>query len=297
MRKNTLSASLLVFLSAALLYGCTGPIKVSYSPVSPVSEEDSVGRARHRPVPILIKPFTDKRPGLTEVEDPKTIGGINATVSDIYGNRAILSRPPAAIVTEGFKKEFSASGYTVLSAGEEKDGAGIILAGEIRRFSLNIGPRDEIDIEVYTELRDRDTDTVIWSGGASEKGSRYAGVMGDSRSTISKYISAALSKVIRKTIKEAAPEIDKATAPEEDKKEANEVRRPMDTGRLLLTTAPPRVKVYLNGVYYGLTPLTVEINTGVYDLVLKKAGFMDFKEKVAVGKGRTTEMETAMKRQ
>lgn len=294
MRKKTLSGLLTVLLAAAFSYGCAGPVKVSYNPVSPVLEDEGGGRVR--PVPILVKPFTDMRAGPAEGADPKRIGTINSTVSNIYSDRLTLSRTPAEIVTEGFKKELSTSGYTVISEGDDRAGPWVVLSGEIRRFSLDIGPRDEIDIEVYTELKEKGTERIIWSGISREKGSRYAGVMGDSRSKISKYISTALSKVIIKTIKESAPKIDKAYGPEG--KEAAPVEEgPLYTGTLLINTDPSRTKVYLNGVYYGLTPLTIEINTGVYDLLLKKAGFMDFKERVAVGKGRTTEMEAALEKE
>jgi len=292
-----LTPLLLSLLLTGLLYGCVSPLKVDYNPVSG-EEKASLSRS----VPILIKPFTDKRAGVTQGADPLEVGSIDSTVQDMYGSRLILSTAPAVLITEGFKKYLTAAGYTVVSPKKATSSfSGIILSGEIREFSLDIGPRDNIDIQLYAEFRDKDNAAIIWSGLAKEKDSIYAGVFGDSRRMVSKYISGTLSKVFGKIIEKAGSNIEKMSRVGEGSGNGSgngnegydgKVR---PAGRLIVKTLPARAKVYINGVYYGLTPMTLKLRPGIYNLILKKEGFNKFMEKIALGSGRATEMETALK--
>jgi len=281
----------LPLLLVGLLYGCVAPLKVDYKPLS---KEDS--GALVSDLPILIKPFADKRPEVATGADPRVVGSIDATTQDIYGSRVILSESPSVLITEGFKKYLSASGYTVVSP--ERAGpsfSGIILTGEIREFRFDIGSRDNIEINIYAEFRDKGSGGIIWSGLALEKDSRYAGVFGDSRARVSKYISATLSKVFRKTIAKAGPGIEKAVTAGGGNGGREPKNHEHGQGRLIVRTVPERVSIYLNGVYYGLSPMTLRLRPGIYNLLMSKEGFHEFKEKIAVGSGRVTEMETTLK--
>lgn len=62
-------------------------------------------------------------------------------------------------------------------------------------------------------------------------------------------------------------------------------------GLLLVNTNPQRAKVYLDGVYYGMSPLRLEMEPGVHAIGVKLEGYKMVTEKVSVRKGDNTEME------
>lgn len=67
-------------------------------------------------------------------------------------------------------------------------------------------------------------------------------------------------------------------------------------GLLLVNTSPQRAKVYLDGVYYGLSPLRLEMEPGVHAVSVKLEGYKMVTEKVSVRKGDNTEMELNLER-
>lgn len=68
------------------------------------------------------------------------------------------------------------------------------------------------------------------------------------------------------------------------------------TGLLLVNTSPSRAKVYLDGIYYGLSPLRLEMEPGVHAISVKLEGYNMVTEKVSVRRGDNTEMELNLKR-
>lgn len=68
------------------------------------------------------------------------------------------------------------------------------------------------------------------------------------------------------------------------------------TGLLLVNTSPSRAKVYLDGVYYGLSPLRLEMEPAVHAISVKLEGYKMVTEKVSVRKGDNTEMELNLER-
>lgn len=67
-------------------------------------------------------------------------------------------------------------------------------------------------------------------------------------------------------------------------------------GLLLVNTNPQRAKVYLDGVYYGLSPLRLEMEPGVHAISVKLEGYKMVTERVSVRKGDNTEMELNLER-
>lgn len=67
-------------------------------------------------------------------------------------------------------------------------------------------------------------------------------------------------------------------------------------GLLLVNTNPQRAKVYLDGVYYGLSPLRLEMEPGVHAISVKLEGYRMVTEKVSVRRGDNTEMELNLER-
>ena len=62
-------------------------------------------------------------------------------------------------------------------------------------------------------------------------------------------------------------------------------------GLLLVNTNPNRAKIYLDGVYFGLSPLRLELEPGVHALSAKLPGYKMVSEKVSVRKGDSTEID------
>lgn len=62
-------------------------------------------------------------------------------------------------------------------------------------------------------------------------------------------------------------------------------------GLLLVNTNPDRAKIYLDGVYFGLSPLRLELEPGVHALSAKLLGYKMVSEKVSVRKGDSTEID------
>ena len=78
--------------------------------------------------------------------------------------------------------------------------------------------------------------------------------------------------------------------------QTQEPRATATSGLFLINTKPTRAKVYLDGVYYGLSPLRLEMEPGVHALSVKMEGYKTVDEKVSVRKGDSTEMDLTMER-
>lgn len=68
------------------------------------------------------------------------------------------------------------------------------------------------------------------------------------------------------------------------------------SGLLLVNTSPARAKVYLDGVYYGMSPMRIEMEPGIHAISVKLEGYKMVTEKVSVRKGDNTEMELGLER-
>jgi hypothetical protein len=303
---------LILLILAAGGAGCGGPLKVVYNPppLPPLPETGLKAPDLNGPVSVEVLPFIDSRP---DTLNARVIGRITVTVADMSGETLELSEPPARILTDAFTTELRTAGFIVERPGEERvaagTGADFVLTGELREFRLDIGSRDVISIEAAVEIKDREG--TIYSGVKKESSDRYAGVMGNSRGTISKFISVTISRLAREIIDEArvemaglankpaipsqstsAPPAPPAPPPTEALRGA--AGMPEGLGRLVITTVPARAGVYIDGVYYGLTPMELDLAPGVYALEVKKDGYIGLKEKVAVGAGRVTELESTL---
>jgi hypothetical protein len=67
-------------------------------------------------------------------------------------------------------------------------------------------------------------------------------------------------------------------------------------GYFLVNTNPTRVKVYSDGIYYGLTPLKVMVPVGVMTFEFRFDGYKTATEKISVRNGETTELELKLKK-
>lgn len=275
---------LLWALTAILLIaGCGGPIQVAYTPGAHPEAAAPEG------VSIAVDGFRDKR-GV----GPRTVGRATSVVADMTGNDIRLTEDVSALVERAFTEEFSARGVKTASPGE----ADFVLSGNIEKFRCDVLSRDEVEIALSTELKDA-RGRVVWSGSKEFSDDRYPGVMGNTRGSIAEYISSSLQVVAGGLVNEALGEVSpvageprEATspAPVEAAPSAPEAA----TGAFALTTDPPRAMVYINGVYYGLSPIELSLEPGIHELTVRKRGYSSWSDRVSVREGETTEMELVL---
>jgi hypothetical protein len=266
-----------------------------------------------RPITLRVAKYTDARSAAPSGK----IGDINATVFDMFGSELVMD-DLSGTITAAMENQFSASGFqTVTEGGKAAAGStDFEVSGVIQEFSMNIGGRDEVSIVVETSLRDTHGDSILWSGTVAEKSDRYAGVTGNTRSSIARYLSGALAKVSAKTrdaisasIMQTYPERFDQAAPARDstpgvtvrvappeRMPASQATRPGMTSQLAITTIPARAKVYVGDVYYGLSPLKLELEPGIYTIHFKLDAFKTAIEKVSVRQGEITELEIRLEK-
>jgi len=287
-RKNVYS--IIFLLTILALSGCAGPLSIGYRPgVIP----DALQSKGH-PV-ILLKPFTDSREGV----EPHYIGKVNGVVTDMHSDKILLDKEKkediATFVTEAMRSHLTAAGFTVkdwtpeLEASNDAD---LIIGGEVKRFRLDIGPRDEIDIEIASSLTSKKSGKVLWAGVVSEKGDRFAGVMGNSRRTIAGYISKSLRTVINKTLKEVNENIQMAVIAG-----IKDMSIPEGVGRLVIRTEPPRAEVYTGAIYHGMSPLSIYLEPGISEVSFRLKGFKEMREKVSIRNRDVTEIDRILEKE
>ena len=280
----------LPFLLFLFITSCSGAVKLNYKP----GQIPDTSKAT-KPLTILLKPYIDSRGDVAQ----NYVGKIESTITDMHGDKIIMEKDVAISVNEAIKTHLTSAGFTVtspssppLEGGEGGGQADIIMSGEIKKFRLDIKGRDEIEIELESRLISGKTGKGIWEGEITEKEDRHAGVSGNSKKTINSYISKTLAKVINKTIIEINKNFGNAGTAS-----AEETPIPEEAGRISIKTEPPRSKVYIGDVYYGLSPLTVDIEPIVYEITIRLEGFKEKKEKVSIRKGQKTELEINMEKE
>lgn len=262
---------------------------------------------------LHVNNYSDQR----QAPSPRFLGRNTARVAGLNGRELILDRDVAEIATAAIKQRFEANNFQVLE-GDAAPKALFEVSGVIRELSLNVYSRDEISIIIETTLTDAASGKVVWSGLVTEKNNRFAGVSGNDKEDVAAYLKKGLRIVNDKTVAAisaalmaAKPELFALTpgtkpiagvgvliAPPASPlaaQAAAPVSNPA-SGLLSVSTNPQRAKVYLDGVYFGLSPLRSEIEPGVHDVVVKLQGYQTATEKVSVRKGDNTELELSLDR-
>lgn len=267
-------------------------------------------RAQGATVGLSVAEFSDARPG----SPGRRIGRIQATVRDLHSANLSVDQDVTSLLSGAARGHLAAEGFRVLPAGQAADFA---LEGVVRAFTMDIAGRDEVTIVVDATLRAGPGGAVAWSGTITEKSDRYAGVMGNSSASIAEYLSEGvgafagkLVAAVRKAVASAptraggapeparppvvppSPARSAVASPAEGAKPA--VAQP--GGSLWVTTVPPRAKVYLDEVYYGLSPLKIELPAGIVQLRVVAGGFKPVAERVSVRRGQVTEWEVALEK-
>ena len=270
-------------LFSLFLTSCTSPLKLNYM----------AGDAEIRmtsEVSIKVLTFKDAR---TEAGTDE-IGQIEATVFDIESSKLRLLGSVRDVITDAIKKELTSSGFKVVEVtGKE---ATYLLEGEVVNFSLDIKERDVVDIKILASLKDRATGKVLWSGESVVGGSRFVGVSGNTRTTIREYLSASLDKAITKIINDLASEM---FWPLERvyKKESTNKAQGLGLGKLQVNSVPSGGKLYVNDIYYGTTPMTLELSPDIYKVEVKLNNHEEEIEKVSVRRAETTELLVELRKE
>jgi hypothetical protein len=241
-------------------------------------------------------------------DNPKTIGTISATVSDMNATTLDLATDPIATVRQAFIDELKGYGFTVQTGSiRTASKTGYILTGELKKFSLDIASRDSVSIELYMELKENASGSTVWSGVLRETGDRYAGVMGNSRNSINMYLSNSIASLVRSAITASAPAMlmltptaPSVTATTTEVSTSTKMAPPKSSTKgdatLKINSTPPGAKVYIDDVYWGPTPLIINFYPGIYELRLKKNGYKMEKDKVGLKRGRTTHYEAVLEK-
>ena len=280
---------------------------------------------------LRVNKYVDQR----KHSNPRLLGITTQRVRGVDGKELLLDQEIANIVTAAIKTRFDAEGYQVLE-GSSAGNALFEVSGAIKDLTLNVKERDEINIAIETTLKDLATGKVVWSGLVTEKNDRFAGVSGNNKDDVIVYLNKELRIASNKTVEAVSaslmasqpelfnltagtkpiPGVTVYTAPAAAKPApvapatmmpshggmqpvpppAYMPRASDTTGLLLVNTSPSRAKVYLDGIYYGLSPLRLEMEPGVHAISVKLEGYKMVTEKVSVRKGDNTEMELNLER-
>lgn len=254
---------------------------------------------------IYVAGYTDARAGMP----PKKIGDSTQRISGIWGKELVLDRPATEVVADSIRKRFDDAGFPLA---KESSGALYELNGVIRELTYNSKARDEVIIQLESTLKEISSGKVIWSGVVAERNDRFAGVSGNNKADVASFFRLELGVATQKTVDAIGASL-MASRPDlfnltPGTKSITGVTVLQATGAsavktsaaangmLALTTKPARAKVYLDGVYFGMSPLRVELETGIHDISVKADGYKTAAEKISIRKGDTTELELALER-
>ncbi len=297
------------------LAGCAG-IGASFEPGNElhvnVPDKPSPGaREEKYPVTVRIAPYTDSRSGI----DSRQVGILATRVMGMSGKQIMLDREVAKLVGEIMQKQLGDTGLQVLAP--DAKNAQFQLTGSIKTLSVDIRERDYLNIVIESTLTEVASGKVIWSGMVAEKKDRYAGTSGNNKQDVADFLRHGLQVVSAKT-GESLLSVLMATRP--DLFGLNAAVKPVQgvtihstampaaslppatvpaavaKGTLLLNSIPNRAKAYVDEVYYGLTPLRIDLAPGIYPVRLELEGYQPIAEKVSVRSEDRTELEMKLRK-
>ncbi len=312
-----------IFLAAfavAFVSGCSNTAAVSGGDGTIRIKEDAKGEpAVKYAATIRLLPYADGR----DMGNPRKIGVGGENILGLHapeGNDILLDRDVAAVVTNAMKQRLKDAGYRVVQEGD----AHYEMTGTVKELTYNVKARDEVSISIATELKDTATGNVLWSGVVVEKKDRFPGVAGDDIADVAAFLKKELGIVTQKTsdaisaiLMVQRPELfnlspgtkpiagvtvltapgvgtpASAVLPASAPPATAPAAAP---GVLKISTKPTRARIFIGGVYYGLSPLRLEMQPGIIEVTASMERRKDATEKVSVRKGETTEVELTLKK-
>lgn len=257
--------------------------------------------------------------------EARHLGRIRSTVMDMHASTLQLTAPASDVLSRVLKSQIQLDGLQVQ---DHATGADFELRGEITRLRLDVAGSDEFDLAVHLTLRELGTGKVAWTGTVEETTERFAGVAGNTRASIVKWLNQgvdrwsdkvgstllarnAWSKSTAPPTVAAAPAVPPppavtsvptaqtptAVAPVAAPLTSGLQGPPKGYGYFSVITMPTRVKVYSDDIYYGLTPLRVMVPTGVMGFDFRFDGYKSVTQKVMIRKDETTELQLQLQKQ
>lgn len=266
---------------------------------------------------VRIAGYSDAR----GVGDARKVGISTVRVIGMTGSDIRLDKDVVAVVADSMSGRLDEAGFLVL---EHDDPTALFeLSGVVKTLRFDAKERDYIAIKVESTLKEVATGKVVWAGEVEQKSDRFAGVSGNFKSDIADYLLHELDVVTGKTTESiksvllatrsnlfnlppgakaiegvnvfvtqgAAPSLNPNNTAVLRQMPANERAQPQLDGQLAVKTEPARAKVYLDGVYYGLSPISLNATAGVHTVEVKLAGYKKSSEKVAVRPDTAVEVE------
>jgi hypothetical protein len=266
-------------------------------------------------ITVRMAGYADAR----QVDSARRVGTSNTRITGLTGKDIMSDRDATEVVAESMKKRLGDAGLQVLAG--DATNAQFQLSGTVKELSIEIKDRDYVNIAIESTLTEVASGKVIWSGLVVERANRYAGTSGNGKKDVADFLRWKLGVVSTKTT-ESIMSVLMATQPEMFNmavgiKPVQGVTvysnsagsaasaivpavAPSDVvtanGTLLVSSNPSRAKVYVDGVYFGLTPLRAEFGAGIHEVSIKLDGYKTSSEKVSVRKGDNTEMDIKLQR-
>lgn len=261
-------------------------------------------------ITVRMVGYSDAR----QVDSPRRVGTSNARITGLTGKEIMSDRDATEVVAESMKKRLGDAGLQILAG--DTPNAQFQLSGAVKELSIDIKDRDHVNIAIESTLTEVASGKVIWSGLVVERAERYAGTSGNGKKDVADFLKWKLGVVSTKTT-ESILSVLMATRPEmfnmavgikpvqgvtvysNSAGSATSVVAPAAVpaetatanGTLAISSNPSRAKVYVDGVYFGLTPLRAEYSAGIHEVSIKLEGYKTSSEKVSVRKGDSTEMD------
>lgn len=274
---------------------------------------------------LRVATYIDQR----KISNPRYLGKITNPVSGISGNKLLMDQAVATLASNAIKKRFDAEGFRIME-GIGANKALFEVSGVVKKLALDIKERDYMSIEIETTVKDVATGGIVWKGIVTEKNNRFAGISGNDKSDVMAYLNKELRVASGKTVDAISatlmashPEMFSLTAgtkrisgvtvlvaPALPKVAPSAPTMPRNygvygdvpkstyqphasdvNGLLMVNTSPSRARVYLDGVYYGMSPLRLEMAPGIHAISVKLSGYKMVSERVSVRRGDNTELE------
>ena len=314
----------------------------SISPASRATPGDTAVARNGRPVVILAGAITDGR----DAVPGRRIGDIRTTVFDISGTALVIDQDVPKLLSVALTDQLAADGFRLVS--DPQAPHDIEIDGVAKNFRLDIVARDELNIDVNMIIRESGTHATLWAGTVTEQSSRFAGVSGNSRASITSFLNWGLnswaikaSANVRENLLKAYPQSmtvdvinrNKSTSslpgvvttvtPVTPRESAATVPPPPpppmtavaaapaspaapaaakamvpspDKGVFSVTTTPSGAKVFGDDVYYGTSPLRLELSPGVTVFHFELDGYRTITQKVSIRRGEVTDLDVKLRK-
>ena len=266
--------------------------------------------------------------------NPRKVGTGKVNAFGMAGKDVILDQDIADMVAGAMKKRLQEAGFKVIE--ERDASALFELSGKVKELLYSVKARDEVSIEIETTLKNVTTGKIVWAGVVVEKNDHFSGVPRVTNEDVGSFLSTQLDIISEKTLQSITdglmisnpelfnpamaikpiPGVTVLVAPVAPVLPAVStqatVGEGMDnvaitppvyqpsakatSGMLAIVTKPARAKVYIDGVYHGLTPFWLEMEAGLYGVSIKLEGYQMIVENVIIRRKNITEMDLTLER-